>query len=933
MLNNSILCTYKYFEKEKTTEKEQDFSLFFSYDPDRYLYKPTSKKEIGRVSNRLLDNFEYNGNIYQLARLVASGHAVSPAIFIEERKQRGFFASNMLFLDIDYGISIEEFEKVSTDHELYPNLIYLTYSHTSEKPRFRAVYILDRLIQNQKVYRYLLKGLGNLFPQVDPKCLEPARMFFGTNASEIVDFQDDRVITVDDPYRYLDPEVSQISKNLSVSICSHHPNSYDHVKTVIDSTYYQPFDTNGNHSRRICSEDPEEVSCIYYNKEYRSIDTSRVHPIENVTDSIRPKSDVKRENLLYINRSSHYTSLLPVSMNPEGIQRVEKVNFEDLATRSDMFREFVSGEIWEKTHYRHIFNLAYNLRWVKGGLKYMLEVMTKNNQRGITQYADNEFSCVKLAKSSTYNYNIPSLFTMKDLYPDDYERWGNIYNAITNQKRGSVEPIKENLPTPISLSDGENLLKQTFQKVKNQKTRGTLDLISAAIGLGKTRLLINEIDHKQSGTIIAFVTHQLKNQFIKDLTKKGFSENIDFIVSPQVPTFDNQNHNIHLEHLFLNQEFKKARQYILSIYQTEKKSEDAQLAKEYHHKYTGFIDSLIYGRFEGTIITTHAMCHYFDFGKLSPRHQTYIFDEDLFAGGLISTDYFLLDDLKSVAESGASCSGAFKDLLCRDVGIYDNDIDVSIASIQERLRASEGANNKGTWKKLLELKQSRAFAITKEVKKGKNAYKLLYSKRIKLKPSMKYIVLSGTAPEDLYQFEGIKTKIHNQCKFIKQKGKLIQYTKKSFSQSSLSRSDKLPDNPDNIPIITFMKHKEMFENSSENIHIYNSLGYNDLAGKDCMVIGTPHMNPYALALLAIEAGLSVDLKDKGLLDKSQQGVEYNGLKFKLFTFVNETLRNLSNQLTESELQQTVGRARLLRTDATVHLYSNFPLWMADEFVY
>lgn len=130
-----------------------------------------------------------------------------------------------------------------------------------------------------------------------------------------------------------------------------------------------------------------------------------------------------------------------------------------------------------------------------------------------------------------------------------------------------------------------------------------------------------------------------------------------------------------------------------------------------------------------------------------------------------------------------------------------------------------------------------------------------------------------------------------------------------------------------------MKQKESFYNATQNIHIYNNLGYNDLEGKDYMAIGTPHMNPYALALLAIESGLPVNLDDKTLMKKSLQELEHNGLKFKMFAFNNETLRNLSNQLTESELQQTVDRARLLRYNATVHLYSNFPLWQVDEFVY
>ncbi len=931
MNNNDLDYTYKYSEKEKSIENQQRIPLFFSYDPKKFNYKP-SKKEAGGINNRLLNNYKIECPIYDLAALIAKGHAVSPALFVEERSSNGFYAAHMLFLDIDYGIGIEEFRKASVDYGLYPNLIYPTYNYTSEKPRFRVVYVLDRIIQNKKVYKYLLKGLGNLFPRVDSQCLEPSRLFLGTIATQIEDLENKRVIKVDDTFRYEDPDAPINSNNKSVLLCSHATNSYDHLKTVIDSTYYKPFDIHGNHIRRICNDDPSQVTCVYYNRETKKIDT-KVQAKDNNPDPIQSKSDVKREELLYINSISQQTSFSSVLVNPQGIQKVEKVNFEDLADRCDIFRDFVTGEIWNKSHYRHIFNLSYNLKWVKGGLDYMLQVMERNNQLGITDYSDNEFSCVKLAKSSIYNYSPPSLYGLKDLYPGDYKRWGNIYNAARNQKRGSVLVIKDKLPTPISLNEGEKQLKQTFKKVMNKKATGCLDLISAGIGLGKTRLLIDHIQHRTSGAIIAFVTHQMKDQFVRDLEKKGCFEKVDFIVTPQIPLFNKVQHNIQLKFLFENDQFNEARRYIHLIATEQKSAEDALAAKKYLTAYNGFIDALICKKFEGTILTTHSMCHYFAFEKLSRYHRTIIFDEDLYSGGLISTDSFLLDDLKRLSLKDSKYEKEYQGLLNKDIGIYRNGIHIPNAHIEQQLKLSKSPAEKGLYKKLLELKRSKGYANITERKAGKDVYKLIYGRRISLKPCMKYIVLSGTAPEHLYRFENIKVSIHNQCKYIAHRGSLIQHTGRSYSQSSLLKSTKLPECPDGIPVITFQKHKGLFEGASQNIHFYNALGYNDLKGKDVMVVGTPHLNPYALAILALEAGIDLDLEDTDLLKKQNQTVEYNGLEFKQCTFINETLRELSMELTESELQQTVGRSRLIRHNSTVHLHSNFPLWQARAFVY
>ncbi len=47
------------------------------------------------------------------------------------------------------------------------------------------------------------------------------------------------------------------------------------------------------------------------------------------------------------------------------------------------------------------------------------------------------------------------------------------------------------------------------------------------------------------------------------------------------------------------------------------------------------------------------------------------------------------------------------------------------------------------------------------------------------------------------------------------------------------------------------------------------------------------------------------------------------------TYADEILRAIQFYMIESELEQAVGRARLLRCDCTVNLFSDFPLRQAE----
>ncbi len=59
----------------------------------------------------------------------------------------------------------------------------------------------------------------------------------------------------------------------------------------------------------------------------------------------------------------------------------------------------------------------------------------------------------------------------------------------------------------------------------------------------------------------------------------------------------------------------------------------------------------------------------------------------------------------------------------------------------------------------------------------------------------------------------------------------------------------LLDKIGNKPVITFMSNTQILnqeyikENGELGIYFGNTQGYNDLKGKDMMVIGTPHIKP------------------------------------------------------------------------------------------
>ena len=103
----------------------------------------------------------------------------------------------------------------------------------------------------------------------------------------------------------------------------------------------------------------------------------------------------------------------------------------------------------------------------------------------------------------------------------------------------------------------------------------------------------------------------------------------------------------------------------------------------------------------------------------------------------------------------------------------------------------------------------------------------------------------------------------------------------------------------------------------------NKSNFNDYKGKDICVIGTPHNVPQMYRLVGKHMGYNTDER------MNNYKVENDYYEFSMMTFKDKDMQNLQLYFIESELEQAVGRARLLRFPCTVYLFSNYPLRQAE----
>jgi len=167
-------------------------------DKTGFRRKPT-KNQTAKISARIasnqieLDLQDENDLDAFIEKITTKGHSFTPAIYSKGKNGRytrsnNSWAGQQLFvLDIDNDpddteyYSLEAFLDLSRKRwGLEPWLCYHSFSSTSERERFRVIYMFDHFTDEPHIRDLVHESFKRIFPFAD-NCHDPARLFFGSD--------------------------------------------------------------------------------------------------------------------------------------------------------------------------------------------------------------------------------------------------------------------------------------------------------------------------------------------------------------------------------------------------------------------------------------------------------------------------------------------------------------------------------------------------------------------------------------------------------------------------------------------------------------------------------------------------------------------------------------------------------------------------------
>lgn len=583
-------------------------------------------------------------------------------------------------------------------------------------------------------------------------------------------------------------------------------------------------------------------------------------------------------------------------------KKFDNPDWETMANKILILKDFLEG-VW--LNHPQIFGLATSLHWFNGGQKLMKSTMNKFNSLGKTHYSKNNFNAVSYAAKMKY---FPE--NLKDFspYKSDHE-FGSISQFARN-KKGTIEVVKEYSNT--DLKTVENSMERFIDSFMDPNTEPGIYLLNVPTGIGKTRKL-----SKLENVAIATPTHQLKDELLGRMSTLS-------IATLKLPEFKSCILNNQIQTMYDRGNFKDPMKIIRKISKNSKNRffpEDSKMA----HDYLQSIKSLKQDS-STNLLTTHARILTQPINK-----DRLIFDEDPLKS-ILKISHFTINDLinyeRITSESGTFVKSIIqkaKKLIedCMPGTILktpDFKLKIPLECIEDSLNEQEILGN------LNGFLTSHCF-----MKDLRNPAKIHYLTKNDLPPNKKILICSATVEEFYYDKLYGKENIKSSIKFpkVKQVGKIIQETGISCSRASIrEKLDTLKSHVSDSKILTFKEFNKEFNKEVLKAHLGNCSGYDIYAGKNLSVVGTPHFNPETYLLIGYALGIPVGDFDWKMKDIE---VERNGFRFKFKTFENPELQNIQFHMIESELIQAIGRARTLRENCEVKVFSNLPLQITTEF--
>ena len=828
-------------------------------DEQEFTEKPRDEM-VARISNRITRK-RVKISLRDFSHYVGErGVTFTRALFKGQRVTDSFEEQVLFAVDIDEGLSYQEFMKKSKDYDILPFLVYDTFSATPKQEKFRAVYLMDTVIEKKKLAELFNVMLIRVFPESDKTCRDVTRMFYGGKGIKY--FDENNFLRIENLVRAYhcrmhekDPKnyrrnIEKLAGDYGIA-CNDGCMKIYRKDLVMDEKIPQGADILG--------------SMVV---EYGSI--KKKEKIKKEIDGKREKND--SENSLDF-----------------PILRIDK---DKMSTYCMLYRKHLA----EHLHHNLKFLLATNLQYIRGGKSLFMD--------GIEEEETESRKNWKMEWKQIKSYGYKPQGCMKGGCP--YAEKCNV-DSLYSKLTWKIIPLRKK-ESYVTLEDAQNELRQYLREAVEAKDRG-IHLIKAQTALGKTQAYC-ELASEKSDQAFMFVvpTLDLQDEIVKRLEVAGSHciKTVSCIEKTKELDLSIYNELIMLYDSGQGDKVKgRIQEYLESNADelSEITIEEVKRCLNQQEKLDGSCN----------VVTTHKMFLNLPL-KILEQYEI-IVDEDI---------------LMSVIKDNGSVSRK-KITEALDAGIFSGEAEKRLKMLQnlepekavklEPLRISELSDkNMERFGDLVVLLGSQVFYYEE------NTQDIRYFNPMEI-PKVKTIVLSATLNEKIWKDFCKNRRVRmNEVGTVRYKGKLMQFTYYSMSRECIRKLDgqKVKEAIKEITgvpeeqIITFKK----FMDESE-IHFGKTEGFDKLKGKNLAIIGTPH---YIVALYKM-VGKYLDYDTSKKL--CRQRVENSNYSFKLMTFSDAEMRNLQMYILEAELEQAVGRARLLRYDAVVWVFSNFPLKQAE----
>lgn len=885
-----------------------------SLDPNAYAQKP-SGKEIGAISHRIANypqKIETEEGLRKFVEQVgAQGHTFCPATFSGgKRNQESFQQQQLIALDFDNEDPKKTltFDEVKSRAEYYDLPILFSYnSMTSrpEHPKFRVVFLNDISIPDRPVAAAMQMALGNIFPEADPSCCrDVSKMYFG--GKRLIYYDEsmpkinlERIVRSFTAYikqakgdKHYKEHIKRFSKKTGIGLTE---KGYLNVSLVEDADEFgdqiHPTEASGASNDKKSKNGGISPSPIIYSiSDGENPPFSRYYKIEmNGSTSTASVGKDAECGLAAKGRNHRLYRSTVLKENPNVCQ---------------LFCEFRNGE--RHLDHAELFGLMNNLINVESGFALFCATLSRYPQyydKVEKWKVDGQYSIDQgylpqrcsgfcpYAETCTHTKNLLTTAHPGRRFLERDKNFHEVYYPLEEVQRDIRDSIS------MALSPGGS----------------NFTIISAQTGAGKTFSYLSIMaEHPEMRFLIAAPTNLLKDE----IYTKAKKAKLAVCKTPSLESYKDDIPSLYWEHIQWLYKIGKSKEVIPYIKEILKRDRCPALQ--------AFINKKEKMRQKhGSMITTHRYMLMMDEERLN-EFDVCIIDEDIFFKTIITSQKEIpLSALRKLRKR--TPDKLLRKKIEKLLNKAKTQTCIELKSILDSQDISEEDQDVFPYDITQFCLAERFYIRRASVEASIREDTVVFLRPDTFKP-MKYIIVSATVNEEICeQFLGDADMEYHECRQAKYVGKLLQYPDRSMSRSSIANDQEV--------VCRLMHHFGMDENHvitfmNQNIgslHFGNTEGSNMLEGENILVVGTPYHAPFLYKLVAYSMGFDFDEE----AEMTMQLVTHNGYRFWFNTFADENLRLVQFWMIESELEQAIGRARLLRHDCTVHLFSNFPLKQAE----